>query len=260
LLSWGVLHYLHHRTKLQPVQTDQPVSGVSVLRVAMSNMAFIPGLSPSPFPQFSPSPSQCLFSLASSPSWVEQKKLLENMQQQNVPAALIEAMLASMQQQVMQLTELVRADRVNQAALGARIDLLVAAAAQPAEPPKTVWKCPVCCVVLSHMRSFKGHVKRLYEFYHEQPRGRGAVVPHAQHRCQLLVTSKRHLNLVSLSGPAGSLFPARSQAFANVLWQWAQSLTSSDEDVGYIVNDDIEGGGAVMVGSAPPNDEAGEAP
>jgi hypothetical protein len=125
-----------------------------------------------------------------------------------------------MQLQYSQLAELVKADHIQIAALCARFDSL-AAAVQSAEPPKTAWKCPVCCHVLSHMRSFKAQVKRLYEFYHPDPNTAGVAgvaVPHAQHRCQLISTTRRHTNLVSLFGPPGSHFPARTKAFAYVLW------------------------------------------
>jgi hypothetical protein len=219
-------------------------------------MTHIPPLSPSPWPQFSSSPSNnyshsdkaCMALAASSPQWAE-----------TVPLAAIQSMLATMQQQISQLSELVQADRANQASLNARIDMLqnmVAAAALPVAP-KYIWKCPVCCTVLAHMRSFKGHVKRFYEIYHpvlDQSSGlcRDDHVVH--HRCQLLQTSQRHLNLVSRSGPPGALFSARSSAFAYNLWHWVRSfvlcigvsnacvsqvqcLTSSDDENGYTIDE-----------------------
>lgn len=217
----------------------------------MANISLNHSFSQSPFVavQFSQSPSQ-LFPSFPSPSWVAEKQpasspaLPAHMQQQYTHLA---ALVMNLQLQVSQLTALVMGDRDKQAELCARIDLLVAAAAQSADLPKTVWKCPVCCAEMCHMRSFKGHVKRLYEFYHNQLRRPGDV-PHAQHRCQLLVGSKRHVNLVSLSGPPGSEFPERSKAFAFVLWQYVQNLTSSEEDVGFLCNDNVVGGGAFFAG------------
>ena len=188
-------------------------------------MAYIPPFSPSPWPPFSSSPSN-IYShsdklTASSPQWAE-----------TAPLDALHIMV-SMQQQIAQLTELVKADRVITATLGARIDALVAAAALPVAPQieKHIWKCPVCCTVLCNMRSFKGHVKRLYEIYHPVRPGHqngGPLchddVPHVHHRCQLLHTSQRHQNLVSRSGDPGALFPARSSAFAYTLWQWVRSF------------------------------------
>jgi hypothetical protein len=236
----------------------------------MATISLNHSFSQSPFVavQFSQSPSQLFPSFSSPPAWEAEKQqasspaLPTHMQQQYTQAAAFEALIMNLQQQVSQLTALVMADRDKQAELCARIDLLVAAAAQSADLQKTVWKCPVCCIELSHMRSFKGHVKRLYEFYHNQHRAPGDV-PHAQHRCQLLSASKRHVNLVSLSGPPGSQFPERSKAFAFVLWQYVQALTSSEEDLGFFVDDSIMGGGAFYAGGgvAPADDDLmGHAP
>ena len=222
-------------------------------------MEFNHTYSPSSFVSFSSSPSQAFCSPPSSPSWVPQfadkqqqpasiPALLAHMQQLYIPMAAFDQMIGLMQQQYLQLAELVKADHVRIAELCNRVDSL-AAVMQSSDPLKTIWKCPVCCQDLCSMRSFKAHCKRLYEFYHPShaKTTRAAVpVPHAQHRCQLLSTSRRHANLVALSGPAGSLFPARSKAFAFHLWQHVQCLTSSDEEVGFIVNDSIAGGGTVL--------------
>ena len=100
----------------------------------MANISLNHSFSQSPFAavQFSQSPSQ-LFPSFPSPSWVAEKQpasspaLPAHMQQQYTHLA---ALVMSLQVQVSQLTALVMGDRDKQAELCARIDLLVAAAAQ----------------------------------------------------------------------------------------------------------------------------------
>lgn len=85
----------------------------------------------------------------------------------------------------------------------------------------SAWVCPVCVTALSTMRSFKAHMKRLYEYTNTVPAD--GKVP----RCCLSAGSKRHVQLVALS--LGGSFTIRSKSFATALWMEVQNLTSSDD-------------------------------
>ena len=91
-------------------------------------------------------------------------------------------------------------------------------------PKLSMWICPVCEAPQAHMRSFKGHIKRLVDSTITEA---DAEAP--KHRCVLTETSWRHRNLVSRSGSARDNFRVKSIDFANALWKQVNALTSSDE-------------------------------
>jgi hypothetical protein len=115
-----------------------------------------------------------------------------------------------------------------QSQMKAQLDSVVAmlqASSNVADSPKkSVWICPVCQVAQAHMRSFKGHIKRLVDSTLAEP---DEDAP--KHRCVLSEASVRHKNLVSRSGSARDNFRVKSMDFANALWQIVNALTSSDE-------------------------------
>ena len=108
-----------------------------------------------------------------------------------------------------------------------RIDALARVQLQLLENVATVkaastWICPVCGDPLIAMRSFKGHIKRLYEY---------SMVSHPvdckTRKCSLKSHLEHHRALVARS--PGDNFVLRAQQFATDLWHQVQSLTSSDE-------------------------------
>ena len=91
-------------------------------------------------------------------------------------------------------------------------------------PKVSMWICPVREVSQAHMRSFKGHIKRLVDSTNAE-----ADEDAPKHRCVLSEASLRHRNLVSRSGSARDNFRVKSIDFANALWKQVNALTSSDE-------------------------------
>lgn len=140
--------------------------------------------------------------------------------------------------QMSALHAIVMADRAFKEEISQRIDTLIQLQAQAAAvQPKVVWDCPVCGESLTHLRSFKGHIKRLWEVYcfhgvlgDTSGAGGSHHPPSEKKRCVLRANSSKHVNLVSRSGPPGSDFKSRSTAFATALWQYVSGLTSSDDD------------------------------
>ena len=112
----------------------------------------------------------------------------------------------------------------------ARMDAFMAQSSDVQPPGPNRWVCPVCQEPMAHRRSFKGHIKRLYEFHHSLS---GLSVKQMEkHHCQLRATTKRHLNLVSrfcnlAKGPGE--FPIGTKGFSKALYDQVQLLTSSDE-------------------------------
>ena len=83
---------------------------------------------------------------------------------------------------------------------------------------------------MAHRRSFKGHIKRLYEFHHTELFPSGLTVKQmAKHHCQLRESTKRHVNLVSRFCKGPGDFPLGTKGFSKALYDQVQLLTSSDE-------------------------------
>jgi hypothetical protein len=86
----------------------------------------------------------------------------------------------------------------------------------------STWICPVCHEPLEQMRSFKSHIKRLFEYQ---------IIDHGvdsrKRKCFLQCHLPHHTALVALS--AGDNFVDRARYFARELWHQVQSLTSSDD-------------------------------
>ena len=185
---------------MSPVQQVSLVAGAVALRLVMST-------SPWPFSVHTSPSSSAGFLPLSQPAFLVRDPALDQLMSQ-----------------VAALTALVMADRAFKLEITERIDALVRLQAQPA--PKIFWDCPVCGEPMSHMRSYKGHIKRLYDAYHSH----SAAHSTDRKRCLLRENSPSHVNLVSRSGPPGSIFAVRSKAFAHALWQYVQQLTSSDDN------------------------------
>ena len=100
--------------------------------------------------------------------------------------------------------------------------------------PPSPWICPVCHEPLVAMRSFKGHIKRLYEY---------TAVDHLpdsrQRKCSLKAHLQHHQVLVAWpSGDScvlGDRWVGCARAFASELWRQVQNLTSSDECPDFVV-------------------------
>jgi hypothetical protein len=94
--------------------------------------------------------------------------------------------------------------------------------------PQSPWICPVCHEPLVAMRSFKGHIKRLYEYtkVDQHPDSR-------QRKCSLKAHLQHHQALVARSSGdscvPGDKWVGCARAFAAELWRQVQNLTSSDE-------------------------------
>lgn len=158
------------------------------------------------------------------------------------PPAMLAPVMASVPQsfcddvmsQLSSLTAIVMADREFQVQLSLRLDALISLQQRnpvaDAQPVKVVWDCPVCREPMSHLRSFKGHIKRLYEVYFSSGvlDNGGAYAPQGK-RCLLRSGKLSHVNLVSRSGPPGSNFAERSKAFAAALWLYVQGIPSEDD-------------------------------
>ena len=103
--------------------------------------------------------------------------------------------------EVAALTALVRSEIVSVALLQERLDRVDSFMAKSSgEQPQSNWVCPVCEEKMAHLRSFKGHIKRLFEFHHSDifPGAVALTVKQlSKHHCQLRITSNRHINLVS---------------------------------------------------------------
>ena len=112
----------------------------------------------------------------------------------------------------------------------ARMDAFMAQSSDVQPPGPNRWVCPVCEEPMAHRRSFKGHIKRLYEFHHTELFPSGLTVKQmAKHHCQLRATSKRHINLVSRFCKGPGDFPLGTKGFSKALYDQVQLLTSSDE-------------------------------
>ena len=162
--------------------------------------------------------------------------------------------------EVAALTALVRFQMESVALIQERlasVDVIMAQSSgeQPPGPTLSNWVCPVCEERMAHRRSFKGHIKRLYEFHHLE------LFPHAvapttsqriKHHCQLLITAKRHVNLVSRFRGSTGDFIGGSKGFSKALWEQVQLLTSSDDGPGGLP--------AATVNLAPVTGVPGDAP
>jgi len=134
------------------------------------------------------------------------------------------------QSEVAALSVLVRSQLESVALIQERLALMDAFMAQSSDvqpPGPNRWVCPVCEEPMAHRRSFKGHIKRLYEFHHSLS-GLSAKQME-KHQCQLRATSKRHLNLVSRFCKGPGDFPLGTKGFSKALYDQVQLLTSSDE-------------------------------
>jgi hypothetical protein len=88
--------------------------------------------------------------------------------------------------------------------------------------PGSSWMCPVCHEPLCSMRSFKGHIKRLYEYTNvEHP------ADSRQRKCSLKAHLVHHQALVLRS--SGDSWAVSARGFAFELWRQVQNLTSSDD-------------------------------
>jgi hypothetical protein len=122
--------------------------------------------------------------------------------------------------------------------------LIMTVAVKPPSP----WICPVCHEPLVAMRSFKGHIKRLYEY---------TAVDHLpdsrQRKCSLKAHLQHHQALLARSSGdscvLGDKWVGCARAFATELWRQVQNLTSSDECPDFVGH---AASGAI--------DEAGDAP
>jgi hypothetical protein len=96
------------------------------------------------------------------------------------------------------------------------------------KPVPSQWRCPVCHETLIAMRSFKGHIKRLYEYTAVDQPADGR-----QRQCSLKAHLHHHQVLVARTAGAGWVdgesFVVSARAFATELWRQVQNLTSSDE-------------------------------
>ena len=122
-------------------------------------------------------------------------------------------------------------------------DLIKSVAVKPHSP----WICPVCHQPLETMRSYKGHIKRLYECT--------AVdhVPDArQRKCSLKAHLQHHQVLVAWPSAASSVLGDQwvgcARAFASELWRQTQILTSSDECPDFVGH---AASGVIAAGDAP---------
>jgi hypothetical protein len=118
-----------------------------------------------------------------------------------------------------------------------RIDALARVQQQMLENVATAkaastWICPVCRDPLIAMRSFKGHIKRLYEY---------SIVTHPAdgktRKCSLKSHVEHHRALVSRS--PGDHFLVQARQFATDLWHQVQCLTSSDDCPDFVGCSDI---------------------
>jgi hypothetical protein len=147
----------------------------------------------------------------------------------------LRTMCQNLHHQVAALLAMIESDRIcrdrEQQAVHLRLDdvVLLLNRFKPPEavPKEHVWVCPVCLEPSAHMRSFKGHIKRLYDWESRNRELDGD--PRPKHRCMLTDTTQRHRNLVARSGQHGDPFSLRSKAFATYLWNHVQNLTSSDD-------------------------------
>jgi hypothetical protein len=103
--------------------------------------------------------------------------------------------------------------------------LLTSVAVKPLSP----WICPVCHEPLGTMRSFKGHIKRLYEYTNDDH-----SLDSRRRKCSLKAHLKHHQALVlksssSASFDADGTWVACARAFATEMWRQVQNLTSSDD-------------------------------
>jgi hypothetical protein len=207
---------------MSPVQQVSLVAGAVPLRLVMST-------SPWPFSVHTSPSSSAGFLPLSQPAFLVRDPALDQLMSQ-----------------VAALTALVMADRAFKLEITERIDALVRLQAQP--PPKIFWDCPVCGEPMSHMRSYKGHIKRLYDAYHSH----SAAHSTDRKRCLLRENSPSHVNLVSRSGPPGSIFAVRSKAFAQALWLYVQNLTSSDDNHPDVMSQFDSGLGTAASGAITP--------
>jgi hypothetical protein len=79
--------------------------------------------------------------------------------------------------------------------------------------PSNAWICPVCLEPMKHMRSFKGHIKRLFLFQCEDE---GSHAGKRNPACCMQLTN-RHKNLVGRQN--GATHYIRSRQFATQLWE-----------------------------------------
>ena len=116
--------------------------------------------------------------------------------------------------------------------------------------PASPWICPVCHEPLVAMRSFKGHIKRLYEYTNaEQP------ADSRQRKCSLKAHLQYHQALVSRSPGdswvVGDSWVACARAFATELWRQVHNLTSSDDCPDFVGRKSGVAGFIEDVGAAP---------
>jgi hypothetical protein len=90
----------------------------------------------------------------------------------------------------------------------------------------SVWICPVCEETSKHLRSFKGHIKRIYD-WECMLQSESAREDFKKKACCLTDSRERHRNLVSRSGLETDTFRVRSLKFATDLWGHVQAQTPS---------------------------------
>jgi hypothetical protein len=95
-----------------------------------------------------------------------------------------------------------------------RLTVIEAARNVAEMPVSKVWICPVCLEPMAHMRSFKGHIRRLFLFQCEEE---SSHVGKRNPACCMMSTSKRHINLAGRQNGATPYI--RSRQFATQLWE-----------------------------------------
>jgi len=112
------------------------------------------------------------------------------------------------------LVGLLQAIQTELAVVKQRLTVIEAARNVAEMPVSKVWICPVCLEPMAHMRSFKGHIRRLFLFQCEDE---NSHVGKRNPACCMMSTSKRHINLAGRQNGATPYI--RSRQFATQLWE-----------------------------------------